>query len=362
MAEAGVSRDDLRAAVASGILDEAQATRLIALADQRQGYRANMIGDDEPFELFKGFAEIFVTVGLVLLISGLLGLSAIFGDGASIPFVAAALSVAFAFYFTRKRRMSLPSIALCISFALSGGFVITALTIWDKPEPLPRDLLILGVVGMAMMLGYFRLFRPPFTMVPLGIFGLIAIFGVIGMIDPALLQTIDDPTSFFDLRGAPHVAVGTLVFGVIAFIAAISFDIKDPHRVSRYASTAFWLHLLAAPALVNTLVMSNYQVGGLVGTTLAIVALIVFTLLAIIIDRRSFLTAGLIYMGLLIAGAIADTGTDWAPVLTLLVLGAFVTGLGAFWTQMRALVMGALPDFPGKDRLPPYADGLAVPK
>ena len=47
MPEAGVSRDDLRAAVASGVLDEAQATRLIALADQRQGYRANMIGDDE---------------------------------------------------------------------------------------------------------------------------------------------------------------------------------------------------------------------------------------------------------------------------------------------------------------------------
>ena len=83
----GVSRDDLRAAVASGVLDEAQASKLMILSDQRQGYRANMIGDDEPFELFKGFAEIFVTVGLGLLMAGFIGLTALFGDAVLIPIV-----------------------------------------------------------------------------------------------------------------------------------------------------------------------------------------------------------------------------------------------------------------------------------
>lgn len=72
------------------------------------------------------------------------------------------------------------------------------------------------------------------------------------------------------------------------------------------------------------------------------------------------LTAGLIYMGLLIAQAIGDTGTKWAPVIATLVLGLFVIALGAFWTQVRTAIMGALPDFPGKERLPPYAAGLSV--
>ena len=362
MPESGVSRDDLRAAVASGVLDEAQATRLIALADQRQGYRANMIGDDEPFELFKGFAEIFVTVGLCLLIAGFVGLFALFEAGL-IPILLMGLSVGLAFYFTRKRRMSLPSIALAIAFAVSLTALLMILVYegLDTPAP-PQNAIIVGVIGMLAMLGYYKVFRLPFSMFLVGIFGIFLMTGLVDFVSPGVTREIKNLTDFFDLRSSPILAVGTLIFGLCAFVLAIWFDMKDPHRVSRYSSTAFWLHLLAAPAMVNTLVMSNYQMGGMLGTSLAVAALLLFTLLAIIIDRRSFLTAGLIYMGLLIAGAIADTGTDWAPVLTLLALGAFVTTLGAFWTQMRALIMGALPDFPGKGRLPPYSDGLAVPE
>ena len=133
----GVSRDDLRAAVASGVLDEIQASKLMILSDQRQGYRANMIGDDEPFELFKGFAEIFVTVGLGLLMAGLLSLSALLGDVMIVPVVALIMSWVLALYFTKKRRMSLPSIALCVSFALSLTAVIVAFLYSDLTTPAP---------------------------------------------------------------------------------------------------------------------------------------------------------------------------------------------------------------------------------
>lgn len=359
MAEAGIQRDDLRAAVASGILDEEQASKLMILSDQRQGYRANMIGDDEPFELFKGFAEIFVTVGLALLMSGLLGLSAIFGEVAFLPIIAMVLSVALAFYFTRKRRMSLPSIALCISFALSLGITVSLLLAGSNYLA-PWQVITVGLLGMVGIGIYYRIFRLPFAMFALGVFGIITVLGCVEFLFLTANSTSADFTDYFDLRRQPYLALGTLVFGVMAFIGALRFDLQDPHRVSRKSSSAFWLHILAAPALVNTLVMSNYQMGGLVGTGLAIGVLALFTLLAIIIDRRSFLTAGLIYMGLLLAAAISETGTDWAPVLTTLLLGVFVTTLGAFWTQIRASVLGTLPNFPGKDRLPPYEAGLAV--
>ena len=58
---ADVSRDDLRAAVAAGHLSAAQAASVLALAQARAGVR---LPEDEPFELFRGFAEIFVAVGL----------------------------------------------------------------------------------------------------------------------------------------------------------------------------------------------------------------------------------------------------------------------------------------------------------
>ncbi|WP_298259419.1 hypothetical protein [uncultured Litoreibacter sp.] len=357
----GVSRDDLRAAVSSGVLDETQASKLMILSDQRQGYRANMIGDDEPFELFKGFAEIFVTVGLGLLMTGLLSLSALLGDVAFVPLVALALSWALALYFTKRRRMSLPSIALSISFALSLTAVIYAVIYDDLSTPAPpQNAMIVGIIGMAGMALYYRFFKLPFAMLLLGLFGILLMTGIVDATTPSRATVFNNLTDFFDLRNEPSLAVGTLIFGVIAFIAALRFDLQDPHRVSRKSASAFWLHILAAPALVNTLVMSNYQMGGTIGTSLAIVVLALFTLLAVIIDRRSFLTAGLVYMGLLLASAIRETGTDWAPVVTMLVLGLFVTSLGAFWTQARAWLLGLLPNFPGKQRLPPYEDGLAV--
>ncbi|MEM9582294.1 MAG: hypothetical protein AAGA08_04195 [Pseudomonadota bacterium] len=366
----GVTRDDLRAAVASGVIDEAQAVSLQTLSDQRMGYRANMVGDDEPFELFKGFAEIFVTVGLGLLMTGVISLSVVLGDVAAVPAVTMLLAFALAVYFTKKRRMTLPSIALCIAFSLGVVFLLQTLVTGPTAlEPDTTQTRIIGGAGMIAMAFYFRFFRLPFAMFVFGLFGLMFLSGLVELIEPPRQNTMgrwaDGSFDYFgirrfiDLRDSPYMAVGTLIFGLCAFVGALYFDTKDPHRISRYASTAFWLHILAAPALVNTLVMSNYEMGG-VGTLVSIIILAVFTLLAVVIDRRSFLTAGLVYMGLLIGQAISNTGTEWAPIITLLVLGFFVTTLGAFWTQARAMIMGALPDFPGKNRLPPYADGLAV--
>ena len=57
---ADFNTDDIRAAVAANVLTEEQASRLTIFAESRLGFRNHMDADDEPFELFKGFAEIFV--------------------------------------------------------------------------------------------------------------------------------------------------------------------------------------------------------------------------------------------------------------------------------------------------------------
>jgi hypothetical protein len=97
-------------------------------------------------------------------------------------------------------------------------------------------------------------------------------------------------------------------------------------------------------------------IGGVAGYVLATIALLIITCAALIIDRRSFLTAGIIYIGVILTWAISSTDISgtWGVILTLFIMGAFITWLGAWWVQMRGRLMRVLPQFPYKDRLPPY--------
>ncbi|MCB2135874.1 MAG: hypothetical protein KDE08_08005, partial [Rhodobacteraceae bacterium] len=62
----GMAPEDIRAAVKAGILTEAQAAELTALSNERAGKLEARTREDEPFEFFKGFAEIFVAIGLAI--------------------------------------------------------------------------------------------------------------------------------------------------------------------------------------------------------------------------------------------------------------------------------------------------------
>ena len=135
------------------------------------------------------------------------------------------------------------------------------------------------------------------------------------------------------------------------------FDLRDPHRVSRHSASAFWLHLLAAPALVNTLAFTLYRLGGAAGYVSTALALVCVAVLALVIDRRSFLTAGLIYLALLIGLALKSAAPGWSQVNTLLLLGVIVTSLGTWWVPIRASLLRALPGYAWKSRLPPYTAG-----
>ena len=73
-------------------------------------------------------------------------------------------------------------------------------------------------------------------------------------------------------------------------------DLRDPHRVTRHAACAFWLHLLAAPAIVNTAAFTLYASSGATATAGLIVFLLAMTAVALVIDRRSFLLSGIGYV------------------------------------------------------------------
>lgn len=350
-----LTRDDIRAAVGAGILDEVQATRLLALGEARLGQREALAPDDEPFELFRGFAEIFVSLGIVLLFAGILTFATM-AQGVWSAAVAAGLAWLFATYFTRKRRMALPSIVLAIVFALgTSGTIGMLMSDWLESETGARTagLVFLGLC-LAALVAYFRAFKVPFVAFLMGL----AVAGIVFVLVDWAIPFGAEAVTFadaFDLTKGTSLPVATLVVGLIALTAGLWCDMKDPHRLGRWSATGFWCHMLAAPALVNTLALTAYNTGEGAGTMILLaLCLALFAALALVIDRRSFLSAGVVYLGILIAWALQAGDSVGSFATLLIVLGAFLTFMGAFWTDLRARVLRALPDFPGKDRLPPY--------
>lgn len=347
--------EDLRAAVAAGILDEAAAARLKALVDERTGKRSAMPAEDEPFEFFRGFSEIFISIGLVILLSGVAAMLAWFGGFGllvAVPLMTSAIAWWWAGYFTLKRRMTLPSMVLATAYG--AGVLIFAFTLLVQGNLDDRMVAVLAfALGALAMVLWYRRFRLPFSAFLTGGMVLGAIYAMTASAAnlTGLMMGGGGYNAIFDLHESPAFASATLIFGIGMFLVGMWFDTRDPHRLGRHSATAFWCHLMAAPALVNTVAVTLLNSKG--GVALLAVALLAITLLALVIDRRSFLTAAIAYIALVISWVMGGgDGTQW--IFILILLGALITAIGTWWVQLRAAVMRALPNFPGKSRLPPW--------
>ena len=348
-----ISRDDLKAAVGAGIVTEEQAASLAGLADRRRGARSDLPIGDEPFELFKGFNEIFIVVGLLILSFGwasFVGIAyasqisnpqqfALLYGGAG----TAALWL-LSEYFVRRRRMVAPAIALSILFAINAALTMTAyfaqpfMVAQADYSSLPWPF----AVGTFTLLIYWFRFRVPFAMamIAVGCF-------IVAILMAATSQgTPQNPSDIFLLSTGGPFAWITLLLGIAVFAVAMIFDMSDPHRVTRRAANGFWLHVVAAPALVNTVALTlldrdaNWALFGV---------MMVFAVVAIIIDRRSFLIAAIGYI-LALASTVFDGDS---AAMTVLLLGVILLLLGAFWQKIRARLLRLLPRFMPLHRLPP---------
>jgi len=348
----GLTRDDIRAAVTAGVMTEAQAAALVVLSEQRSGVRKHVDGLDEPFELFKGFNEIFIVVGLTILYLGFAGVTGMTLLGTTQGYILGMIYavmgmggvILLARYFTLTRRMVAPSIALAIMFGLlAAQFGLAFAAMLDMTTP--ATLTTAAGVSAVFLSGYYVMFRVPFTVALIGLSVVFTCFGVVVMGGTAP-RTIED---FFLLSTGGPFAVVTIVLGMIGLIIALAFDMSDPHRVTRRAASGFWLHVIAAPAIVNTIALTLFDNGG-IGAQVALAAFLgLMAVFAVVIDRRSFLVSGVGYVV-----ALAVTVAEGQAFFIILLLGAGLVLLGAQWEALRRSIMRALPGFPGKNRLPPY--------
>ena len=123
------SEVDLQAAVSAGALSHEAAEAFRAHA---HGMRSAPVADEEHFRLITGFNDIFVTIAAVLLLVACAGIGHAIAPGVAGVLVAAA-AWGLSEFFTRQRRMALPSIVLLLAFV--GGVAAVPINYLAETEP-----------------------------------------------------------------------------------------------------------------------------------------------------------------------------------------------------------------------------------
>ena len=111
-----VATEILAQGVEQGIITAEQAQRLRALENVGEPPELPASPDDEQLRFIGGFSDVFVTLGLAMFL-GAIGFFAQAAGRLVASIVIAAAAWLLAEFFTRIRRMALPSIVLLIVFA-----------------------------------------------------------------------------------------------------------------------------------------------------------------------------------------------------------------------------------------------------
>lgn len=347
--------DDLKAAVTEGIIDADQADKLTAFLTERAKddpweVSARVTRSSEDVRFVRGFHDIFIALGIMMLFFGfaITSTTGLVQPGI-VYFVAAAVAWALAEHLTGVKRLVLPSIVLVVFFTVFvGAAILSTMAIgpirfdrmpWGQP-----GLFAGGVATGAAVLFYVR-FKLPFALGAIAASGLFLFVALVHVLAPEFARSYQ--TWIF------------LVSGLAIFAAAMSYDLSDPARQTLRADNAFWLHLLAAPLLVKFVLSGGILSGG--SETTLMDAAIIFTvvgvlaLIALLIDRRALLVAGLGYLGIAIAAIIREASleTSTGIAITLIILGAGVVMLGTGWQKTRHVLFKVVP-LPSslKNRLP----------
>ena len=357
-----MDRTELSKAVEAGVVDKETAERLRNFLADSPAADPPVSPDDERFRLIAGFNDIFVTLGVLLVLGAIfsvgnlqlsLALSAVFAWGA-------------AEIFTRRRRMALPSIVLALVFVFACAGL--AIAYFPHEAPSPASLKYLNSpaamwsysVGAALTAGgywalfpaaagaaalhYWR-FRVPID-VANGVYAIaLLIMAVVWRLAPETAGALPGGVSF--------------LCGCAIFALAMRFDMSDPLRETRRADIAFWLHLSAAPMIANGL-LAPYAMKRLMngdgGAPVVLAIFAVFTLVALIIDRRALIVSALFYAGGVFfqifktMGSLTNGMTGAA-----LTLGLIVLGLSIGWRPLRKMIVPFVPLGGLAARLPPTA-------
>jgi hypothetical protein len=338
------SESDIDGAVEAGALSAEAAA---AFRSHVAAARMVPAVDEESFRLLTGFNDIFVSIAAVLLLvaMGWIGnaIRLFAPDGGPSPFIGFAVAAAawgLAEYFTRERRMALPSIILLLAFTggLMLGFGVLFDFVFNPDHRIAHDsseALVMAGAAACTAGGvwlHWRRFMVPIT----------AAAGAATLSGLAVALLVAAVPSLWD-----HFLVLMLVAGLAVFAFAMWWDMSDRTRTTRRSDVAFWLHLLAAPMVVHPIFAMMGMLEGTAAPAQAAIVILLYIALGVValaIDRRALMVSALIYVLYALSSLIESSGAvDLSFGLTALIIGSALLLLSAFWTVARRHIVRYLP-------------------
>lgn len=327
--------EGLRVELAGGeVSEDARSAMLMETAPQ---------ADSEAPRFIRGFHDVLITIGIIIAIGGLWAL------GSALVVIPAIIVLAE--YFVRRQRLALPAFTLTVLLALAVGNV--AVASFDASNSVAGIGLFAALA--AALAAFFWRYRVPVALASLIVAGFgLAFFLILAAMGVDTWQMLDAR-----LMGAIGLALTIGLFAV-----AMRYDLADPSRVSRSSDIAFWLHLTTAPLLIYSLLVVLFGEDGfwwadkpeMSEALTAIIIVILMIVIGIVIDRRAFVTSGLVSLGAALGILTQETGVDISSVtaFAFLAVGVIVLLLGAGWQKLRGVVVSLMPHS-WRAKLPPAA-------
>src|SRR5262249_26630110 len=145
---------------------------------------------------------------------------------------------------------------------------------------------------------------------------------------------------------------------------AVRFDLKDPGRITRWSDFAFWSYVVGSPLFVHslfiTVLMQSDARDWIISLQiwLAMVPLVLaVSFVGLLLNRRALILSTLAYLGFIVFRLLTTVlagDVVTVSLVTLLLIGFYVTALGSRWTLVRRFIMARLPSFPWLRYLPPF--------
>ncbi|NKL62220.1 hypothetical protein [Rhizobium leguminosarum] len=322
-----------RGVVVGGGVVEAQ----LAMAAEGQAW-----SDTETPRFVRGFHDVLITIGVAVALGGLWGLAALY---AVLPAI-----IVLSEILVRRQRLALPAVSLtialfCWTFLLMSFFFKPGTAFFND---IGADMTQF-VAGFPIILAlYYARYRVPLSLA-------LCIMSALALVFTLLLRLLQwasgDPAFFGN-----HPMVLAVIFLVCAlglFATALYFDLGDRLRQTTRSDIAFWLHLGAAPALLFSVrLLISFDGSWLdvaqtvsIKTPIVVISVAVLMLIGLVIDRRAFVTSGLLSLGFAIYGIFrqGSATVDTYIYTTLIVVGAIVLIIGTGWMPLRRIVLRALP-------------------
>ncbi len=334
----------LEIAVAEGVISQAQADAIRAI-------KARKTVQEEPFTLVSNFGDLFLCLGLVIVYWSMSRFAALLGLEPMLVYLAfAALFWVLAEVFVFRARRKFPavvSVGLFIWLATKAYLIaVPSGFSWLAMFTGRGEVGLLGLLTALFTVTVVR-FRLPILVLGLAVSAVLLVF------------------TYTMRHVEPLAAFSVLALcGAALLLVGVYLDSKDRARTGQPHEWALWLFVVGSPLMVHGLMLfvlkdriAMFGIGissgnsdllaAQAGTVIWWIAglALAFTLLGLILDRRSLVASSLLYFSAVLTYAAYQSGAGLTVVLAAvpLAIGLLVIVLGLAWTPLRDLVLRVVP-------------------